>query len=158
MTSVFYKARQDEAKFLWLLTYRPSPHFHVGFIIANFILHLIAPSVHCTIAFICLMTRHSKTILGLNYTFFKFSKCFSIYIFLRIRDRSFWEPRLIAFISGWWHYIHMLHLQVSFRLKKHFLLLALDVFHWEMWKGFDIHFGFYICLNGDCEYISILST
>lgn len=88
LTFVLYETRQDGAKFLWPLTYWPFPHFHLGFIIANFILYLVAPSVHCIISFICLMTRHSKRILALNYAlFFNFSKYFSIYIFLRIRAR-----------------------------------------------------------------------
>lgn len=73
--------------FFWPLTYWPFPYFHLGFIIANLILYLVAPSVHCTIDFICIMTRNSKRIFALNYAFFKFSKYFSIYIFCRIRAR-----------------------------------------------------------------------
>jgi hypothetical protein len=76
-----YETRPDRAKSLWPLTHWPCPHFHLGFIIANFILSLVPPSVlHGIIGLISLRTWHCLTILALNYIFLiKFSKYFSIH-------------------------------------------------------------------------------
>lgn len=60
MTSAFYEIRQDGAKSLWPLAFWPFPHSHLGFIIANFILYLVPPSVHCVIGSDGHMTRHGR--------------------------------------------------------------------------------------------------